>query len=490
MAALRALGELLPALGRKARKMASGAVGNAVRKSTGKTAGQAAGKTVGTAARTTGKAARKAAIAKADSAVLGALERSAPAEIARAHASVLAKRPDLLKLKYQKMAENPFAFFRGSPGLFYSDLERIEGRKVASGARTVLVGDLHVENFGTLVERSGKVTFGMNDFDEAMLGPVRLDLQRMAASIVLAGKSAGLGPDKTHDLVRDFARRYTEVLGKAAEGASKGDKIKAKGLMKRFIKDASEADIGKWLDKLAPKVNGHRAFIRSKVVTSPRPEVARHLADAYSKYLEGLPGKAAQDLRDYQIKDAVSVVAGNASIGRGRYRLLLDAPGKRPIVLEIKEQVSSALTSVLSGSPAAVRSDAERVVRMTRAVRQKLNPFLGTTTMPASDGLGKGSYMVRRLYPTDQKLSADSFKGAEEFADFLDLAAARAAKAHARGQRVGGAGAAEILASLPTEKALSAELDAFGHKYALQAERDFNSFKRFLATDPLLRGLK
>lgn len=473
MTGLGALKNWLPAMRRKAgRLLASGA-----RRSAPEGPRGAAGP--GTAAYLAGKA---------DRAALGGLERWAPGEVARMHAPVLARRPKLLEMKYKKMNESPFSFFRGTPGLFYRDLARIEGRKTASGARTILVGDLHVENFGSLAKRNGKLTVGLNDFDEATLGPARLDLLRMASSIVLAGKAAGLGPDETHGLVRRFARVYAKALGTAAEKGTKGKKPRVEGAMKKFLKAASEADYGKWIDDLAPRATGgRRAFARSKSILPVGHGVARHLAGGYAAYLKTLPGETARELAGYRIVDMVAAVAGNSSVGRGRFRLLLEAEGKRPIVLEFKEQLPSVLASYVSGTP-SLGSEATRVARIARTVRRKLDPFLSTTTMPAEYGLGKdGSYLVRRIHPTERKITAEGLGSAAAFGDFVDMAALRVAGAHARGPELGGEGPAAVLASLPGPEALAKGLDAFGHRYALQVERDFMAFKQALQVDPLLR---
>jgi hypothetical protein len=83
-------------------------------------------------------------------------------------------------------------------------------------------------------------------------------------------------------------------------------------------------------------------------------------------------------------------------------------------------------------------------------------------------------------------LDGSLFKNSRDFADFVDAAASRIARAHARGERVGGARAKDILASLTGPGALSAELDTFAHGYAQQVRRDHAALKGAIAKDPLL----
>jgi hypothetical protein len=48
------------------------------------------------------------------------------------------------------------------------------------------VGDLHVENFGTWRDAEGRLTWGINDFDEAWPLPYTVDLVRLSASALVA----------------------------------------------------------------------------------------------------------------------------------------------------------------------------------------------------------------------------------------------------------------------------------------------------------------
>ena len=48
--------------------------------------------------------------------------------------------------------------------------------------RSLGVGDLHVENFGTWRDAESRLVWGINDFDEACCLPYTQDLVRLAAS--------------------------------------------------------------------------------------------------------------------------------------------------------------------------------------------------------------------------------------------------------------------------------------------------------------------
>src|SRR3954470_16029426 len=97
--------------------------------------------------------------------------------------------PSAFRVKYRKMAMDPFAFYRGTAALFYADVT--SGSTLGDdwvderSGRIWIHGDLHAENFGTYMNSDGRLVFDVNDFDEAYLGPFTWDLQRFSASLAL-----------------------------------------------------------------------------------------------------------------------------------------------------------------------------------------------------------------------------------------------------------------------------------------------------------------
>jgi hypothetical protein len=90
-----------------------------------------------------------------------------------------------LDRKHAEMAAHSYRFLRGS---YYLWLDRIATGLPETLQRTAvpLVGDLHVENFGTWRDRDQVRRWGVNDLDELAHGPWLLDLLRLAVSAVLA----------------------------------------------------------------------------------------------------------------------------------------------------------------------------------------------------------------------------------------------------------------------------------------------------------------
>ena len=54
-------------------------------------------------------------------------------------------------------------------------------------------GDCHVANFGGFATPERQLVFDINDFDETLPAPWEWDVKRLAASIVLAMRHAGIG---------------------------------------------------------------------------------------------------------------------------------------------------------------------------------------------------------------------------------------------------------------------------------------------------------
>ena len=103
------------------------------------------------------------------------------------------------------MAADPFAFYRGSAPLFYSDVDRLDDPWVDDATSRVWIqGDLHAENYGTYMDSAGVLVFDVNDFDEAYLGHYTWDLQRMAASLALLGFRKALSDKSIAQADRDL----------------------------------------------------------------------------------------------------------------------------------------------------------------------------------------------------------------------------------------------------------------------------------------------
>src|SRR5438874_2530645 len=89
------------------------------------------------------------------------------------------RNAELMRYKVARMAEGPFAFYRGTFHLFARDV--VGGLAGAlplltgAGPELDLVGDVHAENFGTFKADDKQVHYDVNDFDETTRGRCGLD---------------------------------------------------------------------------------------------------------------------------------------------------------------------------------------------------------------------------------------------------------------------------------------------------------------------------
>ena len=83
--------------------------------------------------------------------------------------------PDLLPIRYGRMAESAFGFFRGAAAGMAADLAGTP----STGITVQVCGDGHLLNFGGFATPERRLIFDVNDFDETLPGPWEWDLKRL-----------------------------------------------------------------------------------------------------------------------------------------------------------------------------------------------------------------------------------------------------------------------------------------------------------------------
>lgn len=89
-----------------------------------------------------------------------------------------------LAAKHQALTTSPLRFLRGTYYLWLADMAHLLPELV-NRPLVALVGDLHVENFGTWRDLSGVRRWGVNDLDELSRSPYPIDLVRLVTSAAL-----------------------------------------------------------------------------------------------------------------------------------------------------------------------------------------------------------------------------------------------------------------------------------------------------------------
>src|SRR6185436_10801049 len=128
--------------------------------------------------------------------------------IAVLRASDADRMEELLPIRYGRMLQSPFAFYRGSPIVMASDLSRTPN----TGLRVQSCGDCHLANFGGFATPERNIIFDINDFDETLPAPWEWDVKRLVASIVLAARSVNFSDDQARDCAIACSRTYRRRL--------------------------------------------------------------------------------------------------------------------------------------------------------------------------------------------------------------------------------------------------------------------------------------
>jgi uncharacterized protein (DUF2252 family) len=95
--------------------------------------------------------------------------------------------PHLIPIRFGRMMQSPFAFYRGSAALMAADL----ASTTKSGLMVQARGDAHLMNFGGFATPERNVIFDINDLDETLPAPWEWDLKRLVASVVIAARHVG-----------------------------------------------------------------------------------------------------------------------------------------------------------------------------------------------------------------------------------------------------------------------------------------------------------
>jgi Uncharacterized protein conserved in bacteria (DUF2252) len=82
--------------------------------------------------------------------------------------------PHLIPIRFGRMSQSPFAFYRGAAALMAADL----ASTAKSGLTVQACGDAHLMNFGGFATPERNIVFDINDFDETLPAPWEWDLKR------------------------------------------------------------------------------------------------------------------------------------------------------------------------------------------------------------------------------------------------------------------------------------------------------------------------
>ena len=144
---------------------------------------------------------------------LGGRKRVRTDPLAILHAADVTRQPGLVPLRYGRMLQTPFTFYRGSAGVMAADLAHTP----VTGIHVQACGDAHLLNFGGFATPERRLLFDINDLDETLPAPWEWDVKRLVASFVLAARSNGLSDRDGRDAAIACARSYRKQMRNFAD---------------------------------------------------------------------------------------------------------------------------------------------------------------------------------------------------------------------------------------------------------------------------------
>ena len=406
-----------------------------------------------------------------------------------AFADLMAADPRAFRVKFRKMAADPFAFYRGSACLFYADVTGREDPWADERTGAVWIhGDLHVENFGTYMNSHGRLVFDINDFDEAYVGHFSWDLRRFAASLALMCWQKALPEQAVRDLIEGYLRAYVDqVRHYVNEEGDDGFALhldNTEGPVHALLVRARKNSRLAMLDGMTERRNHVRMFGDLGGGRPLEDAERRTVMAAFAEYLDTIPERKRFDRElFYDVRDVVGKTGfGIGSAGLPAYNLLLEGFSQsldNDVVLSMKQANVPAVSRFVDAGRIERYFDHQghRTSVSQRALQVHSDPLLGHTRL---DGVG---YVVSEISPYETDLDWGEVNEPDEVAQVVGLLGRATAKAHCASD----ADSEQDLVSFQTEEAIAdvlegrddeliEELSEFALGYATQVREDHALF--------------
>ncbi len=374
---------------------------------------------------------------------------------------------DLVPIRWGRMSESPFAFYRGAPAVMAFDLARTP----ATGLEVQACGDAHLMNFGVFATPERNLIVDVNDFDETHRGPWEWDVKRLAASLIVAARETGSISNRE---ARDAAQAATQSYREQMRALARMDplsiyyeRVEASTAAKMMGQSAVEtaknrSKIARKCSEVVPKLtelvgDAMRIVARPPVIQPLPAETNDLVRRVFSDYCSSLREDRRILAQQYRIVDVALKVVGVGSVGTRCFIVLLESDGS-PFFLQVKEALPSVLSRYVGGGK--FDHEGRRVVIGQRIMQAASDVFLGWSSN------GPRQFYVRQF--RDMKAGFDlSTLNKSRLMEAGRLTGLILARAHARS----GASAA-IAAYLGKCEAFDEAVAKFAVAYADQNEKD------------------
>ena len=389
--------------------------------------------------------------------------------------------PQLVPIRFGRMLQSPFTFFRGSAALMAADLASTP----KSGLNVQACGDAHLLNFGGFATPERNMVFDINDLDETLPAPWEWDLKRLTASVIIAGRYLGLTESESGRAAAATVRSYREHMADYAFMKALDvwyEKISIEAFVKEFpdneLRERAEGRIEKTRGRSVaehdfPKLAEHHgALPRIKdnppLIFHPTPEEAPGLQTGYAEALAAYRNSLHEHVRvlfdRFYFCDLAWKVVGVGSVGTMCLVGLFLAADDDPLFLQVKQANESVLEPYAGKS--VHENHGQRVVAGQRLMQSASDIFLGWTR--SIDG--SRDFSIRQL--RDMKISA-IVEGwdLDVLRTYAKTCAWALARAHARS-----GDAAKISGYMGSSQTFDDAICEFAVEYADQNQRDYRAF--------------
>jgi uncharacterized protein (DUF2252 family) len=388
--------------------------------------------------------------------------------------------PELLPIRYGRMLQSPFSFYRGAACIMAADL----ADSPTTGLKVQVCGDCHLLNFGAFATPERRLVFDINDFDETLPGPWEWDVKRLATSFVIASRHNGFSAAEARDAalgcIRSYRRRMAEFATMRALDVWYAhidlydvldqviDKAHRQFARDRIRKATSQNVTDHDFPKLASQETG-APLIRDNPPLIYHPEGEQWQADhavirkTFASYRESLPDARRVLLDRYHLVDVAIKVVGVGSVGTRCAIILMMAGPNDPLFLQIKEARASVWEPIAGKSRYAHHG--QRVVVGQRLMQTASDLFLGWTQGP--DGR---HFYIRQLRDVKIKPLVEVYHP-QLMAQYANACGWALARAHARS-----GDPAQIAGYLGSNNRFEESLADFAVLYADQNDRDHAAF--------------
>jgi uncharacterized protein (DUF2252 family) len=386
----------------------------------------------------------------------------------------------LLPIRFTRMAESPFAFFRGTAILQAHDLKGTP----SAGLIVQCCGDCHLINFGGFATPERALVFDINDFDETLPGPFEWDVKRLATSFVLAARWLGFDANDARQAAEAAVAAYRTALARFAEMsvletwyakvtidevfAEYAHDPKALKFLKKSVERATQSTTEHVFHKVTTVTNGKPRITDQPPllfhVESSELDMERDVRPFFANYRGTLTRDREALFDRFRLLDVAYKVVGVGSVGTRCFIALFGGVQDDHLFLQVKE----ARPSVLEGlaGPCPFTYNGERVVAGQRLMQSASDIFLGWAR-----GGKDYDFYVRQL--RDMKIAPDlTGYTPRTLVAYGHLCGRTLGRAHAKS-----GDAASLTGYLGATAVFDEAIADYALAYADQVEKDYEAFQ-------------